>query len=95
MLQQLAVSALAPCDGHDPALVVNEQVELEAQEPAHGGTAPLGQPSEHPAATDTGVVTDRQLGVIDTVDASGLATVPMEQEEQCSRRGGIKATNLL
>ncbi len=46
----------------------------------HGGAAPLGQPSEHPVATDAGVVADRQLCAIDKVESGGLATAAMEQE---------------
>ena len=36
---------LAPCDleGHDLALVVNGQMELEAKEPAHGSAVLLQQ----------------------------------------------------
>ena len=58
----------------------SDQAELEAKEPAHGGTAPPGQLPQHPVATGPGVVTDRQPGAIDAVDAGGRATVAMEQE---------------
>ncbi len=72
-----------------------DQAELEAKEPAYyEGTAPLGQPSQHPVATGPGLVTDHQPGAIDTADAGGLATVAMEQEVkggQEPRRQGHKA----
>ena len=60
-------SSIAPCnlDGHDLALVMDKQAELEAKEPAHSGTILLGQPLEHPVPPDPSVVTDRQLGAID------------------------------
>ena len=76
------ISSIVPCDleGHGLALVADGQVELEAKELTHGGAAPLGQPSEHPVATDAGVVADRQLGAIDKVEAGGLATAAMEQD---------------
>ena len=68
-LQRLVVIGIALCDldGHDLALVVDGQMELEAKAPAHRGGAPLGQPLEHPVPPDPCVMTDRQLGAIDKV----------------------------
>ena len=41
-------SSLLP--GHELALVVDEQMELEAKEPAHGAATTLGQTPENPVA---------------------------------------------
>ena len=60
-LQWLAIIHIAACDLECPdlALMVNEQVELEAKEPTHATAAPLGQVSEHLVATDACVIANR------------------------------------
>ena len=39
-------------EGHDPALVIDAQMELEAKEPAHGGRTTLGHPLENLVPAD-------------------------------------------
>ena len=43
-------AAVGNPEGHELALVVDEQTEREAQEPVHGGVTTLGQPWEDPVA---------------------------------------------
>ena len=72
-------------------MVVNEQVEREAQAPALAVRPHWAALCEHPVANDAGVVTDRQLAALHKGDAGGLATVAMEQEgkgQQESRHQG-------
>ena len=75
-------------EDHDPALVVDGQVELEAKESAHGGAAPLDQPLEHPVSPDPYSVTDHQLGAIGRVDRfSGHGNHGAGGKRGCRRRG--------
>ena len=48
--------------------------------PKGGVPPPLGQSSEHPLATDAGLVADRQLGAIHKVESGVPDPVTMEQE---------------
>ena len=90
VLKWLAVigAAIGNPEGHDLALMVNEQVELEAEEPAQGGAATLGQSSEDPVAADAPVVADRQLDAGGKVDAGLLASERMQQQTHKSTVAG-------
>ena len=44
------------------AAIIDDQVQFEAVEPAHGGLAPVCQTSEYLVLLDTPVVTNRQRG---------------------------------
>ena len=82
ILKRVAVvsAAIRNPEGHDLALVIDEQMELEAKEPAHGGTTTLGQPLEDPVPADSCIVADRQLGTVGKVDAGPLSTEIMHQQ---------------
>ena len=82
VLKQFAVVTASICDreGRDLALVVDEQMELEAKEPAHGAAATLGHPLEEPVAADSCIVADRQLGTVGKVDAGPLPTEIMQHQ---------------
>ena len=75
-----AVIGIAACDleSHDLTLMIDEQVELEAKEPAHGGEAPLCQSLDHPVVPDTWLVADRQLGAVGKIDPGSLSTTTMQ-----------------
>ena len=60
-LKRFAVvsSSIRNPEGHDPALVIDEQMELAAKEPAHGSTTTPGHPLEDPVPADSCIVADR------------------------------------
>lgn len=68
-LKWLAISSIARChlEGHGLILLAEEEVELEAEEPAHGGVTTPGQPSEEPVAAAAPVVIDHQLDALGKV----------------------------
>ena len=68
------------------AAVVDDQVQLEAEEPAHRGLASGGQTVEHPVAPDTPVVTDGQGGSIDERDTGDRAEAGFQIETQRPQR---------
>ena len=78
-------------EGHDLALVIDEQMELEAKEPAHGGTTTPGQPLADPVPADSCIVADRQLGTVDKVDAGPLPTETMQQQVKGQQQSRLQA----
>ena len=78
-------------EGHDPALVIDEQMELEAKAPAHGGTTTLGHPLENPVPADSSIVADRQLGTVGKVDAAPLPTEIMQQQIKRQQQSRLQA----
>src|SRR3954463_6279210 len=64
LIQYGAVGGVAGGDfqGHDLALVVDEEVQLEAVEPSHAGLATRGQAIEDLMTVDAAIVTDGELG---------------------------------
>src|SRR3954471_4924706 len=63
-IQHGAVCGVAGGDlhGHDLALVVDDEVQLEAEKPPHAGLAARGQALEDLVTVDTAIVTDGKLG---------------------------------
>ena len=92
-LKRVAVVTASICDpeGHDLALVVDEEMELEAKEPAHGGTITPGHPLEDPVPADSCIVADRQLGTVSKVDAGPLPTETMQQQVKGQQQSRLQA----
>src|SRR6476661_9074966 len=63
-IQHGAVGGVAGGDlqRHDLALVVDDEVQLEAEKPPHAGLAARGQAIEDPVTVDAAIVTDSKLG---------------------------------
>jgi len=80
--ERLPVIHVGLCDGkaEDLPPVVDEDVELEAVEPAHGGLAHLGDAPEHPVSFDALVITDPDGGGVHERDARAAAHAAGFQE---------------
>ena len=59
--------------GHQFALIIDDQVQLEAVEPAHRRLATCSPPSTHPVLVNAWVATDRKGGGVDEADAATAA----------------------
>ncbi len=59
--------------GHELALIVDDQVQFEAIEPAHRGFPTSSTSRKDAMGVDTGVMTDRQRSRVDEADAATLA----------------------
>src|SRR6201994_853508 len=53
--------------------MIEHQMQLEAEEPAHAGFAPGGQTRENPVFGDPPIVTDRESGTVDVIDVRFLS----------------------
>jgi hypothetical protein len=64
LIQHGAVGGVAGGDfhGHDLALVVDDEVQLDAEKPSHAGLAARGQAIEDLVTVDAAIVTDSKLG---------------------------------
>src|SRR5215212_699229 len=64
LIQYGAVGGVAGGDfqGHDLALMVDDEVQLEAEKPPHAGLATRSQAIEDLMAVDAAIVTDGKLG---------------------------------
>ena len=64
LIQHGAVGGVAGGDfqGHDLALVVDDEVQLQAEKPPHAGLATRGQAIEDLVTVDAAIVTDGKLG---------------------------------
>ena len=82
---------ICDAEGHDLALVIDEQMELEAKEPAHGGTTTLGHPLADPVPADACIVADCQLGAVGKVDAGSLPTERMQQQVKRQQQWRLQA----
>ena len=70
------------------ALIVDDQVQLEAVKPAHRGLATSGSTSKHPMLMDAGIVADRKGSGVDEADAATLAQLRMQVGHQRNQDGG-------
>ncbi len=63
-IQHSAVGGVAGVDfhGHDLALVVDDDVKLDADKPPHAGLATSGKAIEDLVSVDAAIVTDGELG---------------------------------
>src|SRR5688572_25946944 len=68
--------------GDDLMAVVEDEVQLEAEEPAHRGLAALGQTGEDLVPVDAMIVADRQGGGVDVIDPDPGPSVADEKEHQ-------------
>ena len=68
--------------GDDFIVGVEDEVQLEAEEPAHRGLAPLGQTGKDLVPANAMIVADRQGGGIDVVDPGPGPEVADEEEHQ-------------
>ena len=66
-------------EGQEFAPVIDDQVQLEAVEPAHGGFAPAGHLLEHLVAVNAAVVARHQGGGIDEGQAGVLAPAGVQE----------------
>src|SRR3954469_12325592 len=84
LLQYGAVGGVAGGDfqGHDLALVIDDEVQLEAEKPSHAGLAARGQAIEDLMTVDAAIVTDGKLGWSSEVDAGLRAAQAMQQDHQ-------------
>jgi len=73
-------------DGEQFAPVVNDQMQLEAEEPASRGFAALGDIAEHAMRMDAMRVADFETCGVDEGDAGGVAH--MREQERAQRRQG-------
>src|SRR3569623_2413364 len=64
----------------DLTLMIEHQMQLEAEEPARAGLAAPGQAGNHPLAVDPPRVTHRQWWAVDIVEARP-SPHPREQED--------------
>ena len=64
--------AAGQAEGQQLAAVVDDQVQLEAVEPADRGLAPRGVEGEDAMLPDAGVVADRQRRRVDEADARAV-----------------------
>lgn len=87
------IADIAGCeaDVEQLTLVVDDQMQLETEEPADRCFAASGQTGHHPVAGDSHIVTDFQRGGIDETDAAAGAKTRLQESDQ--RRQG--AGNLL
>src|SRR5215469_4062448 len=68
-------------DRHDCIAVIEYQMELEAEAPAHRGFTACGQASEGFISADAAVMAHRQRGRVNVIDASSLSQAT-EQKTQ-------------
>ena len=87
----VVTAAIRNPESRDPALVTDEEMELEAKEPAHGGTTTPGQPLEDPVPADSCIVAARQLGTVGKVDAGPLPTETMQQQVKGQQQSRLQA----
>src|SRR6201994_1692433 len=66
----------------DLALMIEHQMQLEAEEPAHAGFSPGGQTRENPVFGDPPVVTDRESGTVDVIDVGFLSHTAGQKKSQ-------------
>ena len=64
------------------ALLVDDEMHLEAEEPSHGALAPHGDALEHLVAVDALVAADAHRRGVDEVDARALAQQHLLDEDQ-------------
>src|SRR5436190_20100492 len=69
-------------EGHDLALVVDDDMQLEAIEPAHGGMTALGNIRKRLVFVDALVVTNGKRSGIDVVKACLIAGLVFEKHAQ-------------
>src|SRR5918995_1674158 len=68
--------------GDDLMAVVEDEVQLEAEEPAHRGLAALGQIGKHLVPANAMIVAHRQGGGIDVVEPGPGPQVTVQEEQQ-------------
>ena len=68
--------------GDDLIVGVEDEVPLEAEEPAHRGLAALGQIGKHLVPANAMIVADRQGGGIDVVEPGPGPEVADEEDHQ-------------
>ena len=78
-------------EGQDLALVMDEQMELAAKEPAHGGTTTPGHTLADPVPTDSCIAADHQPGAVGKVDAGPLPTEIMQQQVKEQQQSRLQA----
>src|SRR3954452_16171755 len=93
LIQHGAVGGVAGGDfqGHDLALVVDHEVQLEAEKPPHAGLAARGQAIEDLVTVDAAIVTDGELGCSHEVDAGLLAAEAVQQHREGDKQPGHQA----
>jgi len=74
--------------GYYFALIIDDQVQLEAVEPAHGGLASCGSPSKHPVLVDAWVTADHKRCRIDKADAGTATQLRMQPGYQRNQDRG-------
>src|SRR6187549_993184 len=81
--------------GDDLMAGVEDEVPLEAEEPAHRGLAPLGQTGEDLVPVDTMIVADRQGGGVDVIEPGPGSPVADEEEYQRHEDTFLKGDEVL
>jgi hypothetical protein len=74
------------------AAVVDDEVELEAEEPAHARLAAPGAPCEDPARVDATVVADLQRSRVHERDAGAAAFPRLQVAAQRDEGRGTNST---
>jgi len=82
---RFAIIDIASCEvaPQELALIVDNQMQFEAKEPAHGGLASCCQTGEDLVPLDTLIATDSQRGRIDKRDARTATERTAKIESQC------------
>src|SRR3954452_16833535 len=84
LVQHGAVGDVAGGDlqRHDLALVVDHDVQLEAEKPSRAGLTAVGEAVEDPVAVDAAIVADGALAWVGEVDAGLFAAEAVQQHHQ-------------
>lgn len=82
--KRLAVIDIARSDfdGHDFTLVVDNQMQFEAKEPAHCAAPAFRQALEDLVSVDASIVADGKLGAVGKIDACLFATKAVQQHTE-------------
>src|ERR1700761_7682845 len=64
--------------------MIEHQMQLEAEKPAHAGFSPSGQTRKNPVFGDPPVVTDRESGTVDVIDVGFLSHTAGQKKSQQS-----------
>jgi hypothetical protein len=74
--------------GQDLALIVDDQVQLEAKEPADRGLAASSTASKHAMLVDACIVANSEWSGVDEADASTMAQLCVQIGYQWNQHGG-------
>jgi hypothetical protein len=87
--------ARSQLQGDNFIVVVEDEVQFEAKEPAHRGLAALGQIGKHLVSANAMIVADRQGGGIDVVEPGLGPQVTVQEEHQRHENAFLQGDEVL